>query len=65
MKNPHTTILMLCLAVPLLFANCSNESVEIAEGGEGEACYADGTCELGLLCNDAGLCEKEEEPDSF
>ncbi|MBW2704576.1 MAG: hypothetical protein JRF33_27480, partial [Deltaproteobacteria bacterium] len=68
MKKSQTAIIASFLAAfissgLLMLAGCGNESTEVPEGGEGEACYADGTCELGLLCNDAGLCEKEEEPD--
>lgn len=65
MRNLKSMITMLCaigLSLSLLVA-CSDDDKDKGQGGEGQACYPNGTCNKGLFCysklcvrvTDAGL----------
>ncbi len=49
----------VCCLLAVLAISCAGSVDSSSEGGEGEPCYSDGTCDAGLVCNDSDHCMQE------
>lgn len=60
MRAARTRTVLFSLALAGVLAGCGAAE----EGGEGQPCRPDGTCDPGLVCNEADICEPEAQ-DTF
>jgi len=64
MRNNRTLIAFCTLAIAgIWLTGCP--VTEDEEGGLGQPCFADGTCNAGLVCNPSSICEQDGGDPSF